>query len=92
MPVPAAREARTAASRSAESFGSKARPLLVPFWRALAMPAEMRSWIMERSNSANKPSIWKSALPAGVLVSTPGRSRYRSTPAPCSSPRNPTRS
>jgi hypothetical protein len=27
--------------------------------------------MMLRSNSANTPSIWKRALPAGVLVSTP---------------------
>ena len=48
MPVPAARETRTAASRSAESFGRpKARPLRVPFWRALAMPTAMRSWMIE---------------------------------------------
>ena len=63
-----------------------ALPLLVPFARALAMPAAIRSWMIERSNSANTPNIWKSAFPAGVLVSTPWRSRYRSTPAPCSSP------
>jgi hypothetical protein len=29
----------------------------------------------ERSNSANTPSIWNSAFPTGVLVSTPWRSR-----------------
>jgi hypothetical protein len=35
---------------------------------ALAMPAAMRSWISERSNSANTPSIRQSALPADVTV------------------------
>jgi hypothetical protein len=41
------------------SLGSlpNAFPLLVPCARALAMPAAMRSWMIERSNSANTPSI-----------------------------------
>jgi len=30
-----------------------------------------RSTIIERSNSANTPIIWNSAVPAGVEVSTP---------------------
>jgi hypothetical protein len=34
-------------------------------------PAFALSTIIARSNSLNTPSIWKSAFPAGVLVSTP---------------------
>jgi hypothetical protein len=34
-----------------------ARPVRVPFWRALAMPAFTRSTMIARSNSAKTPSI-----------------------------------
>jgi len=42
--------------------------LLLVFADALtrAIPALTRSWIIARSNSANTPIIWKSALPPGV--------------------------
>jgi hypothetical protein len=43
-------------------------PLPLPCARALAMPAAMLTWIMERSNSANTPSIWNTALPARVRL------------------------
>jgi len=35
---------------------------------------------MARQNSAKTPSIWKSALRAGALVSMPCRWKWRSTP------------
>jgi hypothetical protein len=58
MPAPAAREARTASSRSALIFGlPNAFPLLVPSRFARAMPARTRSTIRLRSNSAKTPSI-----------------------------------
>jgi hypothetical protein len=42
-------------------------PLLVfPDAFTRASPALIRSWIIARSNSANTPIIWKSALPPGV--------------------------
>ena len=43
----------------------------MPSARALAKPAITRSWMIERSNSANTPIIWNMALPAGVVVSMP---------------------
>src|SRR5687768_10107560 len=46
-------------------------PSRTPLVRARARPAWMRSWMIERSNSANTPSIWNSARPAGVVVATP---------------------
>src|SRR5215471_1663438 len=52
----------------------------------------MRSVMIARSNSAKTPSISNSARPAGVVVSTAWRSRYKSHPTPFSSPRKPTRS
>src|SRR5215472_814546 len=48
--------------------------------------------MMLRSNSANTASIPNNARPAGVVVSTACRSRYRSQPLALSSARKPTRS
>jgi hypothetical protein len=73
MPVPAASAARTAASRSADSLGRpKAFPLLVPFARALAMPAAMRSWMIERwhGRQANLAILIKLAT-VSLVVSDP---------------------
>ena len=58
------------------------RPDFVPCSRARSRPAAIRSLMMPRSNSANTLSIPNMALPAGVVVSRPWRSRYKSTPAP----------
>src|SRR5215813_13859311 len=66
MPLPLAREARTARSVAGAIFG---RPQCFPWLLALAMPALTRSAIIARSNSANTPIIWNVALPAGVVVS-----------------------
>ena len=44
-------------------------PRRTPLARAAASPAFTLSRIIVRSNSANTPSIWNSALPAGVVVS-----------------------
>ena len=69
-PLPLASAARIAASVVASILARPIGfPLLVPFSRALASPAWIRSWMIVRSNSANTPSIWKSARPAGVVVS-----------------------
>jgi hypothetical protein len=58
MPFPSAREARTAASFLAAIFGRpNGLPLLVPRWRALAMPDLTRSTMIDRSNSAKTPSL-----------------------------------
>jgi hypothetical protein len=46
------------------------RPSRVPAAFVLASPALTLSRIMDRSNSANTPIIWNSALPLGVVVST----------------------
>src|SRR6516162_3005136 len=70
MPLPFASAARIAASFVTSILARPIGfPLLVPFSRALASPAWIRSWMIVRSNSANTPSIWKSARPAGVVVS-----------------------
>jgi len=45
------------------SFGGYLGPGRTPF-RSGALRARM----IERSNSANTPSIWRSALPGGVIV------------------------
>ena len=42
---------------SARRSTAGGRPSLTPFVRARARPACMRSWMIERSNSANTPSI-----------------------------------
>ncbi len=48
-----------------------------------------RAAIYARVSTTN---IWNSAFPPGVVVSIPWRSRYKSTPAACRSPRKATRS
>jgi hypothetical protein len=69
------RAARICLSSSA---GIRGRPSCLPSSLALRRPARTRSWIIDRSNSANTPIIWNSAFPAGVVVSNPadaGRGR-----------------
>jgi len=83
------RAARMATSFSSEMVG---RPKRFPSLLALAKPARTRSWIIDRSNSADTPIIWNSALPAGVVVSMPCWCRCRSTWRAWSSPRNVTSS
>ena len=88
-PLPVARRSLMASSTLGSTLG---RPRRLPFARALSRPAHTRSRIIARSNSANTPIIWNSAFPPGVVVSTPRRSRSRSTPCAWTSPRNATRS
>src|SRR6516225_11100636 len=65
MPLPLASAVRIAASFVVPILARPiGLPLLVPFSRALTSPAWIRSWMIARSNSANTPSIWKSARPA----------------------------
>jgi hypothetical protein len=47
------------------------RPNFFPFALARFRPANTRSRIMARSNSAKTPIIWNIALPEGVVVSMP---------------------
>jgi hypothetical protein len=51
-------------------------PLRVPLAAALDMPANTRSRIMDRSNSAKTPIIWNMALPDGVDVSIPSAAPF----------------
>jgi hypothetical protein len=46
-------------------------PVLRPFALARARPAFTLSRMTQRSNSANRPSIWNIAMPAVVDVSSP---------------------
>jgi hypothetical protein len=58
MPLPEVNEARIAFSTFGSILGLPiAFPLRVPHFRALAMPAMVRSVMIERSNSAKTPSI-----------------------------------
>jgi hypothetical protein len=70
----------------------RGRPSVLPSSLALRRPARTRSWIIARSNSAKTPIIWKSALPAGVVVSMPCVLRNRSIFKACKLVRNSTRS
>jgi hypothetical protein len=70
-PTPRARIARTLAARDGSAFSSLGLPSVTPSSLALASPAFTRSWIIERSNSANTPIIPNIARPLGVLVSSP---------------------
>jgi len=83
MPFPAAREARTASSRSGDIFGRpNAFPLLVPAVRALAMPARTLSTIRLRSNSRINSYRWY-PQPANVSAdysTAPRATNVRSAP------------
>ena len=68
IPVPCAREARTAASSVSATLG---RPMALPCALALASPALVRSTIIARSKSLKTESMPNKARPAGVLVSRP---------------------
>ncbi len=70
---PPASLAWTTARRRAMDVGGRPMgfPDFVPCSLARASPAWMRSAMISRSNSANTPSIWNIALPAGVPVSRP---------------------
>src|SRR5215213_4037891 len=58
------------------------RPPTRPPARAAARPAEVRSRIMARSNSAKAPTICIIIRPAGVVVSTLSVSERKPAPAP----------
>ena len=68
MPVPWAREARTAISMASPILG---RPMALPWALALASPALVRSTIIARSKSENTDNMPNRARPAGVEVSRP---------------------
>ena len=62
---------RASRIRSTSAGASGGLPRRFPSLLARFRPARTRSWMIDLSNSANTPSIWNMALPAGVMVSRP---------------------
>jgi hypothetical protein len=71
----------SAISRRLVSSSFLRRPPMRPSARAAARPAEVRSRIMARSNSAKAPTIYIIIRPAGVVVSICSVSERKPAPA-----------